>query len=71
MKGKLKTTQIGSKRLDKPSVKSDYEIEILNRLEFLTDSSNNKDDDDDDENNVKTMWEAIRDSERRNETTYW
>ena len=51
------------KLLDNPGVKADYQLEISNRFEILTDSSDNEDDiSNNKEIDVNKMWEAIRDT---------
>jgi len=49
------------KRLNNPSIKLDYQLELSNRFEILADSSNNNDDINN-EIDVSKMWEAIRDT---------
>ena len=51
------------KLLDNPGIKADYQLEISNRFEILTDSSDNEDDiSNNKEIDVNKMWEAIRDT---------
>ena len=51
------------KLLDNPGVKADFQLEIVNRFEILTDSSDNEDDvSNNKEIDVNKMWEAIRDT---------
>jgi len=45
------------KRLNNPSIKTDYQLELSNRFEILADSSNNNN-----EINVSKMWEPIRET---------
>jgi len=49
------------KRLNNPSIRADYQLELSNRFEILEDSSNNNDDINN-EIDVSKLWKAIRET---------